>query len=108
MIKLARKLSVNPLSRCLNVTSCIEQVKKGSSVFIHVITHSKVKITNYLINLTLLLLMKPYLLLLTNVLEDVQKTGRCNVALAREVFTSFPTSWMIAKGDIHEENYNQA
>ena len=66
------------------------------------------KIIQHICQSLLIFIGQQYGMLVAGVGEDVRKTGRCDVALAKNIFATFPGSWPIRKHFPYFEEFNRA
>ena len=100
MKQLNFKLRSNPNSRCsgANKSFCVNQVKKGSTVFIHVTIALYCKVNK---NIWPLLIHNFSFKIQNQVTaamgDDYRETRQCSVVVAKNVFATTPESWAVPK-----------
>lgn len=103
--KLAAKLNASPSSRCSDAPTCLNLVKQGSSVFIHV------TVSSCLIHVSPNHLRKFGMQSSTSVsrdlMDDYKNTGECNLALCKNEFGKFFLAWGVTKHSVHLEMLNR-
>ena len=107
MTKLVQKIDERQENRCFNTTMCLELVKSGTNVFIEVKLLFPVDLTNSILRYVFLLL-KGELQLILAMSKDLEKTGKCNVALLPNNYLfNFRTAWGIRWNDPRKEMLNR-